>query len=129
MIAIDTNVLLRFFQHETDSEQSALARALVKKHAPVFLNYVVIVEFVWTCRRVFKMERKDVHARLEAIAGSTEFVVADPVLFELALQGYGRMKSDFADCLIAASNRQQGCDATYTFDQDAVKCKDFKLVT
>ena len=128
MIAIDTNVLLRFFQHETDPEQSALAKALVKKHAPVFLNDIVIVEFVWSCRRVFKMERKDVHARLDAIAGSTEFVVGDPALFEQALQGYGRMKSDFADWVISASNRQQACDVTYTFDQGAVKCGGFKLL-
>jgi predicted nucleic-acid-binding protein len=128
MIAIDTNVLLRFFQHDSDPEQSALAQALVMKHAPVFLNDIVIVEFVWTCRRLFKLERKAVHARLEAIAESTEFVVGDPALFEAALEGYGKMKSDFADWLIGASNLQHGCQATYTFDNGAVKCGGFKLV-
>jgi predicted nucleic-acid-binding protein len=128
MIAIDTNVLVRFFQHENDPEQSKLAQALIRDHAPVFLNNMVIVEFVWTCRRAFGMDRLAVHARLEAIAESTEFIVADPALFSASVQGYCRIKLDFADWLIGAANLKNGCEATYTFDRGALKCDGFSLV-
>jgi predicted nucleic-acid-binding protein len=126
MIAIDTNVLLRFFQLDNDLQQAKLAQAFIRRHAPVFLNHMVIVEFVWTCRRVFKMERMAIHMRLEAIAESTEFEIENPALFDGALHGYGKIKSDFADWLIAASNLQQGCEATFTFDQGALKCSGFR---
>lgn len=128
MIAIDTNVLLRLFQYDDDPEQTALAQALIRQNAPVFLHDIVIVEFVWTCRKLFKLERKAVHALLEAIAESTEFVVGNPEQFDQALRGYGKMKSDFSDWLLGVSNLGHGCDATFTFDQGAVKCRGFKLV-
>ena len=128
MIAIDSNVLLRFFQHDNDAAQSARAQKAVKQHAPVFVNDVVLAEFVWTCKRTFKLDRIEIHKRLEAIGESTEFIVARPQVFERALRGYGARTSDFADWLIGEVNLEHGCEATLTFDTDAVKGRGFRLV-
>lgn len=128
MIAIDTNVLLRFFQHDNDPAQSASAQQVVRENAPVFVNDVVLVEFVWTCKRTFKLDRKAIHLKLEAIGESTEFAVSRPEVFERAVLGYSGRKSDFADWLIGEANLEQGCETTVTFDRNAAKSKGFKLV-
>ena len=126
MIAIDTNVLLRFFQHDNDPAQSQRAQSFVRTHGPVFLSDLVVAEFVWTCRKTFKMDRSAIHARLAAIAESTEFVVADAVIFERSVSGYGAIASDFADWLIGLSNLAQGCEATATFDKGAIRTHGFR---
>ena len=128
MIAIDTNVLLRFFQHDNDLAQSARAQKAVRENAPVFINDVVLTEFAWTCKSVFKLDRQAIYLRLEAIGESTEFVVARPGAFERAVRGYGGRNSDFADWLIGEANLEQGCETTLTFDKGAAKGRGFKLI-
>lgn len=128
MIGIDTNVLLRVFLLDDDPAQSARARVAIEANAPVFLNDVVLAEFVWACRRVFKLERAAIRSRLDAILEAPEFVVARPAAIARAVAGYGSRASDFADWLIAESNRERGCDATLTFDIDAAKSDAFRLV-
>ena len=127
MIAIDTNILLRFFQHDDDPAQSARAQRIVRDNAPVFINDIVLVEFAWTCKRVFKMERGAIHLRLEAIAESPEFAVARPAALERAMRGYGSQKSDFPDWLIGQTNLASGCDTTLTFDKGVRKNAGFTL--
>jgi predicted nucleic-acid-binding protein len=125
VIGIDTNVLLRAFLLDDDPAQSARA---IAANAPVFLNDVVLAEFAWVCRSVFKLERTDIHHRLDAIVGAPEFVVSQPGAIARAVAGYGSRASDFADWLIAESNREHGCDATLTFDMSAAKSEAFELV-
>ena len=128
MIAIDTNVLLRAFLHDSDPAQSARAQRAIRAHAPVFLNDIVLVEFAWTCKSVFKLDRAAIHQRLEAIVEAPEFAFARPEAVDRAVRAYGSRKSDFADRLIGESNFDQGCSTTITFDEGAVKGGGFKLV-
>src|SRR5215467_12016364 len=73
MIGFDTNILLRLFETEEDPAQATAAQRALKEHAPVFINPVVLVEFVWTLRRTFKLDRAGIHARLAKVVNSTEF--------------------------------------------------------
>ena len=47
MIAIDTNVLLRYLLHD-DRQQALAARRLIKRHSKVLVTDVVLVETLWT---------------------------------------------------------------------------------
>ncbi len=128
MIGIDTNILLRIFETEDDPVQSLRARRAIEENTPVYLHDVVLAEFVWTCRTTFKQSRQAIHRRLQAIAQSTEFVVARPEVFERAVEAYGSQKSDFADWLIGISNLEQGLEYTLTFDKGAARRRAFGMV-
>ena len=129
MIGIDTNILLRLFETEDDPAQSLLARRAIEDYAPVYLHDVVLAEFVWTCRTAFKQSRQAIHQRLQAIADSTEFVVARPEAFERAVEAYGSRKSDFADWLVGLSNLERGLEYTLTFQKGAARRRAFGMVS
>ena len=78
MIAIDTNVLMYAFVNKADPELSRRAQRAIQDNAPVFVNDIVLTEFVWACRTFYDMKRLEIHARLEAIAAAPEFQFAQP---------------------------------------------------
>ena len=127
MFAIDTNILLRIFQND-DPVQTEQARQILREHAPVFVNDIVLVEFAWTCKSVFKLDREAIFLRLKAIVEAPEFCFAYPSAVERAVYGYGSRKSDFADWLAGESNVEHGCETTFTFDDGAAKGGAFRLV-
>jgi predicted nucleic-acid-binding protein len=128
VIGIDTNILLRIFETQDDPAQSLRAHKAIEDNAPVYLHDVVLAEFVWTCRSAFKQSREAIHRRLQAIADSTEFVVARPEVFERVVHAYGSQKSDFADWLVGLSNLDQGLEYTLTFDKGAARRRAFGIV-
>jgi predicted nucleic-acid-binding protein len=121
MIGIDTNVLVRLVHVEDDPEHSAAAQKLVRLRAPVFLNPIVLAEFAWTLRSIWKFNRKQVHDRLAGILDSPEFTVLLPQETHRALEKFRSGPADFADYLIGELNLGCGCDCSYTFDKPALR--------
>jgi predicted nucleic-acid-binding protein len=119
MIGIDTNILLRLLEQDNDPAQSAAARALVRREGTVFINPVVMVEFVWVLRSSFELDRASIHARLKRIVAAPEFSMPFPEATERAVTQYGAGPADFVDCLMGELNRAFGCDSTMTFDKNA----------
>ena len=126
MIGIDTNVLLRFFEPGDDPEQTAAARQLVRDHAPVFINPIVLAEFAWTLRRTFKLRRAAIYDRLANVVDAVEFKVAYPEAIGRAVKQYETGTADFSDYLIGELNAVFGCEATLTFDKTAAKNPAFR---
>jgi len=125
MIAIDTNILLRFLQQDDDAAQSAAARELVRSEEIVFINPIVMVELAWVLRSTFELDRPSIHARLKRLVAASEFKVPFPEATERAVAQYGKGPADFADCLMGELNLALGCDTTMTFDKDASKTRAF----
>ena len=129
MIGIDTNVLLRIFgSDEDDPDQVAAARGLLRTAAPLFVNPIVLAEFVWTLRRTYKLDRRAIHARLAAIAGAPEFTYAFPQATRRAVELFREGPADFADYLIGEIDRDLGCTTTMTFDRQAALAATFTSV-
>ena len=131
MIALDTNVLVRFLVND-DRAQAEAARALLGRLTPERPGFVcreVAVEVVWVLERAYGLSRDRITTALE------ELVSADSLLFEAgddvirAAYGYRGGGAGFADRMIAAAARRSGAVALYTFDrrlaalQDAVALK------
>ena len=126
MIGFDTNILLRLFEREEDPAQATAAQRALTEHAPVFINPVVLVEFVWTLRQTFKLDGAGIHARLAKVVDSTEFQVMFPQQTRNALASFCVGPADFADYFVAELNVALGCDATLTFDKTAAKNRAFR---
>ena len=124
MIGVDTNVLLRLSDEESPDQREQARRFVVANAGQMFINEVVLAEFVWTLARAFKKPRQEIALRLAILLESDEFVVARVGEAERAMERYLNGRADFADYFLAEINRSQGCSATASFDADALKSGD-----
>jgi len=127
MIGIDTNVLLSLLTERYPGQFRRAAR-LVAESAPVFLNDIVLVEFVWVCSSRLGLEKPAIVAWLDAILSAAEFTFRDRSALERAVARFKQSRRDFADALIGEANLGLGCETTMTFDKDAAKDTAYELV-
>ncbi|MCU7922587.1 MAG: type II toxin-antitoxin system VapC family toxin [Candidatus Thiodiazotropha sp. (ex Dulcina madagascariensis)] len=128
MIAIDTNVLLRYLL-EDDLEQSAKAARLITGKRVVLVTDVVLVETIWTLRgKKYQLKKADLVVVIQALFQEPNLRFEDGQVVWAALNDYRKSKpvngkeADFADALIinkaksTASAKNQVFRGVYTFD-------------
>ena len=129
MIAVDTNVLVRYITND-DKEQALLATTLldsyIGKEKSIFINNIVLCELVWVLVRGYKYQKEDIIKTLKLLLSSVEFEFENHELAFLAVIEYEKAKADFSDILIGLLNNYRNCKVTYSFDQKALKLKYFK---
>lgn len=116
MIALDTNVLARYFVASSDApsqKQSAAAKRLMESGKPLYVSKSVVLELEWVLRGYYKCSPKDVLAVLAHLLALPHMEVEDRVAVELAAAALGD-GFDFADALHHASARH--CSSMATFD-------------
>lgn len=116
MIALDTNVLARYYVASSDApsqKQSAAARKLLESGKSLFVSKTVVMELEWVLRGYYKSPPQDVLAVLTHLLGMPNLQVEDRVAVELATAALGD-GFDFADALHHASSRH--CSNVATFD-------------
>jgi predicted nucleic-acid-binding protein len=112
MIAIDTNVVVRFLVDD-DHEQFRRAQQVIA-NALVFVSTAVLLECEWVLRGVYEYEARDVVEAIRNFAGLDKVTLEDPELAATALKWH-EQGMDFADALHLASSA--GCEAFLTFDR------------
>ena len=129
MIAVDTNVLVRYITND-DKEQALLATTLldsyIGKEKSIFINNIVLCELVWVLVRGYKYQKEDIIKTLKLLLSSVEFEFENHELAFLTVIEYEKAEADFSDILIGLLNRYRNCSVTYSFDQKALKLKYFK---
>ena len=116
MIALDTNVLARYYVASSDApsqKQSAAARKLLESGKSLFVSKTVVLELEWVLRGYYKSPPQDVLAVLTHLLGMPNLQVEDRVAVELATTALSD-GFDFADALHHASSRH--CSSVATFD-------------
>ena len=116
MIALDTNVLARYYVASSDApsqKQSAAARKLLESGKSLFVSKTVVLELEWVLRGYYKSPPQDVLAVLTHLLGMPNLQVEDRVAVELATAALGD-GFDFADALHHAARRH--CSSVATFD-------------
>ncbi|HEY6004036.1 MAG TPA: type II toxin-antitoxin system VapC family toxin [Anaeromyxobacter sp.] len=120
MIALDTNVLVRFVVAD-DPEQAARAKALVAKATAegekLFVSDLVLSEFVWVLESAYRFPRGTVVQTLERLLTASVLAFRDSAALARSVEAFSRGKGDFADYVILAHAREAGCDAVATFDR------------
>ncbi len=133
MIAVDTNVLLRYLLND-DAVQADMAASLIKGGDMVLITDVVLVETLWT------LSGKKYRLNKDQLAGVVHALFEEPnVCFEdgptvwMALNDYRESDgADFADSLIinkarsVAKARGRSFSGSYTFDKAAQKLQGAK---
>ena len=128
MIAIDTNVLVRYLVQD-DPEQGALARQLLEDEAtpetPGYVTVVAVLELDWVLRGPYGFSARvvaDVIAELMT-APNLVFEHADVIENALASQ-----HGDLADHVLHGVGAAQGCAKTVTFDRKFARLDGVELL-
>jgi predicted nucleic-acid-binding protein len=129
---LDTNVLVRYIVQD-DVEQSLAATKLIEGGEQAgetfFINQIVLCEVVWVVKRCYSAGRDEIGRMIEQILRTASFRVQRSAEAWSALNLYRKAPSDFADCLIASTNRAADCTETATFDRQAAQTDGFRLVS
>lgn len=118
MIALDTNVLVRYYVASSDApsqQQSAAARKLLESGKSLFVSKTVVLELEWVLRGYYKSPPEDVVAVLAHLLAMPTLEVEDRVAVELVANALGD-GFDFADALHHASSRH--CSSLATLDDN-----------
>ena len=131
MIGIDTNVLVRYITQD-DPVQAALARRFVERTISPerrgHVSLVVLAELVWVLRTRYGASRGEIASAVEELLADPRLCVQEEDAVWRAVDEYDLEGVDFADALIAAIDREQGCTHTVTFDKAALKIAGMTLL-
>ncbi len=131
MIGLDTNVLVRLLVAD-DAAQTQKAVRFVEGNctpeSPGFINIVVLVELVWVLASAYAYRPVQIADALEKLIAGADRVVEHHEAVRASLADYRSGRGDFVDILIGRINRDQGCEATATFDRKAMRLGTFRSV-
>jgi len=129
MIAVDTNVLLRFVLRDDEIQFEKASRFFNGRTAddPAFVSLIVLAELVWSLRRRYGYARPDVHSLIVTLLETAEISFEDEASLSRIVAEAER--GDLADHLIAHCAIRAGCDSIVTFDQKARHIAGMELLT
>jgi predicted nucleic-acid-binding protein len=130
MIALDTNVIVRYLTQD-DPRQASVATKLIESFssdAPGFITTVVILELVWVLESSYRVQRKEIIRTLETLLRSKELIIERAEVIWQALRGFAADKADFADFLIERCGHAADCQYTATFDRNAAASVGMRLL-
>jgi len=124
MIALDTNVLMRFLV-EDDEAQSRRATELiagaVDRDEQLFISDIVMCEAVWVLASAYRFSRAEIVGVLSQLLRARSAVFSSTDRISRALAAYRTGKGDFADYLIREHAWSVGADTVATFDGALLK--------
>ena len=130
MIALDTNVLVRYLVRD-DPDQAEAARVLLEGLTigrPGFICREVAIEVVWVLERVYKFTRTQIANVLIELASTDSLVVEAPDDVTHAALAYGRGEADFSDLMILSAAQRSGAMPLHTFDRRLARIQGAALV-
>ena len=128
MIALDTNVLVRFLAKDDEHQH---LRAVTRLRGGVdagenfFVGDVVLAEVVWVLQSRYRLGRPAIGDTVRALLEAEHLVFESADRCLRALRRYAAGKGGFADYLIAEQARDSGCTVVVTFDHDLLVEADF----
>lgn len=116
MIAIDTNLVIRYVTSDDDA-QSRRVREIINGQT-VFVPLTVTLEVEWVLRSIYRLSRSDCLEAIRDFAGLPTVILDEAVIvaeaLDLCAQGM-----DFADALHLLKARH--CETFVTFDRKFIK--------
>jgi predicted nucleic-acid-binding protein len=124
MIALDTNVLVRYLV-EDDAIQSARAAKLIAAASAgsnqLFVSTVVLCELTWVLSVAYKVQKQELVRVLRRLLLARQLAFESADSFTQALDAFERGRGDLADYVIRETALAHGCDSVATFDKALIK--------
>jgi len=123
MIALDTNVLVRFLVRD-DEKQASAANELLSSltvDRPGFVCREVVVELVWVLERAYGFPRDQIADVLEHLVSTEVLVIEAADDVAQAAFRYRTVSAGFSDLMILAAAERAQALPMYTFDQKAAR--------
>lgn len=131
MIALDTNILLRYLTQD-DPVPSPKANRVIDRlteEEPGFISLVTILEIVWVRKSIYKRTAHEIADEVEMILAADSLEVQNEQEVYQAVIAL-RRTGEFEDGLIGSLGLWRGCSATLTFDDNAARrLNGFRLVS
>ncbi len=128
MIALDTNILLRYLA-DPEAAEGPLAMHLtaevLTREKPGFISTIVLAEVLWGLKRAYGVQPEQQREIVGLLLTLPQLVIeqADAVERALALP-----HRDLADCILHEIGQSAGCSHTATFDKKFAKLSKVELV-
>jgi predicted nucleic acid-binding protein len=119
-VFVDTNVFLRFLTND-DPGRADRARLLFQRaidgELSLSTSLLVLAEIVWTLESFYRLDKKDIAAKVEAIVSTPNLECPDADLLLQALDFYATKNVDFIDAYHAHLLRSRGIGDIATYDR------------
>jgi predicted nucleic-acid-binding protein len=127
MVAVDTNVLVRFLVRD-DAKQAARAASLMRGNE-IWISKTVLLETEWVLRSLYVFSTPSLVLALRALAGLQNVLLEDELAVARALDWFGD-GMDLADALHLAScgNAQQFATFDLKFGRLAKRMTAFETI-
>jgi predicted nucleic-acid-binding protein len=129
MIAVDTNVIVRFLVRDDERQARAVYERLRRAEAArdrFFIPLAVLLETIWVLESAYGKSRTEILAAIEDMRQMSVFEFEKDQVVERTITDGQNSKADLADILIAHSAQSSGCASGITFDKKAAKLPFFE---
>lgn len=130
MIALDTNVLVRFLTQDDDA-QFQLAAGLIEgctRDVPGYVCREVMIELVWVFERAYKYSREEIAEALLSIVTASQLSVENAQDIASVVNLYRKEGYDFADLMIRQAAQRTENRVLKTFDQKLARLDGVELL-
>lgn len=130
MIAVDTNVIVRYLVGD-NTEQSEAARRLfdgLTPDSPGFICREVIIEVAWVLERSYRFTRVRVAEALMGLTSSDTLTVENSDDVAAAAHRYRRGGPGFSDLMVLSAAEREGATPLHTFDRTLARMRGVVLV-
>ena len=131
MIALDTNVLVRFLVGDNE-QQAKKVYQLFKNHevakTELLIPLLIILELIWVLDSAYDISRADILESINDLLLMPIFKFEQRTVLQKFILSAQQNNYDLSDLLIAHSAEYQGSEKTITFDRKAAKHELFELI-
>ena len=128
MIALDSNVLVRFLREDDEAQfraVSAVVSRAGRADEQLFVSDVALCEVVWVLSASYDLPKPEIVAILRKLLHSRQLTFRASDVLLRALEAYAAGKGDFADYVIREDAVAAGCESVVTFDKALLKEEGF----
>ena len=123
MLALDTNVLVRYLAQDDVKQSAAATRLIEQRLSPTergFVSLVALLETVWVMQSRYAADTALIAGILSDLLDTSVLELQDAAAVRAALPRYRVGGVDLHDCLIVGLAEQRGAHVV-TFDAKAAK--------
>ena len=123
MLALDTNVLVRYLAQDDVTQSAAATRLIEQRLSPTergFVSLVALLETVWVMQSRYAADPALIAGILSDLLDTSVLELQDAAAVRAALPRYRVGGVDLHDCLIVGLAEQRGARVV-TFDAKAAK--------